>query len=273
MTKIKQISQWHWRGPEEDGYTPNFYTTEYAAQHYPFGMFVQQEPLQPMNKEIHFNSDRQDKDSLKKHFLDFASGAHRDYLDMRVASVLNRGYLTHLIPLLLILLALTHIFMPWQQQDIWIIAAIFLFCHLDIFRPVATPVRFHRRNQEVYVWHKKYLYRIPWQQCEISAMIARRHSGQGSLDDGYQLVLWLNPQHAMNKSLDETQYRALVLVRESHSHHRIYGYWEYVRRFMMQDFPYCQEQSTKPRPLFHPLLRHKWPERVHEWTGEKCTWL
>ncbi|MEF1282392.1 hypothetical protein QTN94_00005 [Vibrio sp. M250220] len=142
---------------------------------------------------------------------------------------------------------------------------------LSLFKPIAMPVRFHKKNQEVYVWHNKVLYRIPWQECEISVIVAKTHMGYGRLKDGY---------------------------------------WEYVRRYMADEQPLWYEISKEPRiggvntdkareqgysnfvalirfilvlPIvfvFRPALfslwcnplRHKWPEQVHEWTGKRCNW-
>lgn len=88
-----------------------------------------------------------------------------------------------------------------------------------------------------------------------------------------------------------------------------YGYWEYVRRYMMDEKPLWYEISERPRVagfnhkiintrsklhrtlvyilgvpcifLFKPHqfslwfnpFRHKWPDQVHEWSGERCNWL
>ncbi|MCA2019204.1 hypothetical protein LDJ79_24120 [Vibrio tritonius] len=108
---------------------------------------------------------------------------------------------------------------------------------VDLFRPIPTPVRFHKMNQEVYVWHKGVLYRIPWKECEISVVVAQSNIGYGHLWDGYDLVLWLNPKHAINKNLSGQKYKRLVLHTTGKRHIVVYGYWEYVRRYMANETP------------------------------------
>ena len=180
---------------------------------------------------------------------------------------------------------------------------------IDLFRPIPTPVRFHKMNQEVYVWHKGVLYRIPWKECEISVVVAQSNIGYGHLWDGYDLVLWLNPKHAMNKDLWGKKHKRLLMHTTGKRHVEVYGYWEYIRRYMMNDTPLWFKISEKPRVarfnhelisstgfvksiliylasipfllLFKPHhislwfspFRHKWPEQVHEWSGERCNWL
>ncbi|MGO3740111.1 MAG: hypothetical protein ACTJGG_11680 [Marinomonas foliarum] len=90
-------------------------------------------------------------------------------------------------------------------------------------------------------------------------------------------------------------------------HIPLYGYWEYVRRYMTGDKSLYIEMSKEPRIpgfntemakrvgyikaiflfiimipfafLFKPAkmallspFKEKWPEEVHEWTGERCDW-
>lgn len=143
----------------------------------------------------------------------------------------------------------------------------------------------------------------------MSVMVAREHWGYGMLKDGYQLVLWLNPAHAVNRDLSGQKHSQLVLLNNLTYHAPIYGYWEYVRRYMTGDTPFWYEISDRPRiphfvksnvekdgwlkaiidfvigmvlilffkpelfALWAGPLRHKWPEEVHQWSGKRCNWL
>jgi len=186
----------------------------------------------------------------------------------------------------------------------WCVFAVFcLIIFYDVFRKIPMPVRFHQKNQEVYVWHKKVLYRIPWDECEISAIVDKTHMGYGHLKDGYELTLWLNPKHAINKDLIGEKHRRLPLTNEMSKHFTIYCYWEYIRRYMAKDASLWYEISQRSRRpyflhkisimglihrVFYILLAlvfsssrlslmasfwcDKWPKEVHEWTGEECNW-
>lgn len=79
-------------------------------------------------------------------------------------------------------------------------------------------------------------------------MIMQSNMGYGHLSDGYDLALWLNPKHAVNKHLSDGKYRRLVLHNAASKHTSVYGYWEYIRRYMTGDgvvwFPISEEPRT-----------------------------
>lgn len=316
MSDIKQVGPGHWIGPEDDGYQPHFFTTDNAVYNYPFGSLIQEDPLQPANKRIEMDYDESKGESIGEFFETFSAGGHEHYLDMRVHSVTSRGKGLGLS----ILLGLIYLAVFWTVRAVgnvadqinwldWgVLSTLIVITFGELFRPIATPVRFHKTNQEVYVWHKKVLYRIPWYECEMSVIVAKSHMGYGYLKDGYELVLWLNPKHAFNKDLSGQKHTRLPLVNNMTYHSPIYGYWEYVRRYMTGDTPFWYRISEEPRVpgfnhkilredgfirglfgyltvipvvfLFKPAhfalwwgpLRRRWPKEVHEWTGEKCNW-
>lgn len=321
MSEIRQVAPNHWVGPEEFGFTPNFHITQHGVEHYPNGHLIQQEPLNPGNKKItlvHETTEPGEKEDLGEFFELFSAGGHEDFLDMRVQSVHGRGGNVYAVIFFTLLWLVIKTSMVYTAGDTWspsyvdmTVMAILAICMgLSLFKPIAMPVRFHKKNQEVYVWHNKVLYRIPWQECEISVIVAKTHIGYGRLKDGYELMLWLNPKHAVNADLTEHRHQYISLLRHMGSHAPMYGYWEYVRRYMADEQPLWYEISKKPRQigvnfklaqeegrsrlfaivtfiLVSPLgfllrpadfslwcnpLRHKWPEQVHEWTGKRCNW-
>ena len=319
-SNIKKVGPNHWTAPAQYGYQPNFCVTEHGREHYPLGAFVREEPLQPNNKIIGFELNEETK-HLGEFFEQYSAGGHEQFLDMRVSSVNSRGKGVFLALFLGTIYLVCGILVRLNSKAFsdgdtglfwldWAVIGVLLgIALIDLFRPLATPVRFHKSNQEVYVWHKGVLYRIPWQECEISAMIMQSNMGYGHLSDGYDLALWLNPKHAVNKDLSDEKYRRLVLHNAASKHTSVYGYWEYIRRYMTGDgviwFPISEEPRTatfdakdffskgiirgllfyilsipallffKPHHLslkFNPF-RHKWPEQVHKWSGERCNWL
>jgi|GEM_PF-3209436 len=321
MNEIRQVGPNHWVGPEEFGFTPNFHITQHGVEHYPNGHLIQQEPLNPGNKKItlvHETTEPGEKEDLGEFFELFSAGGHEDFLDMRVQSVHGRGEFMGLVFLFtLIWLGLKGWGfidgLAWSDTyviDLIYLALIGVTIAVGLFKPIAMPVRFHKNNQEVYVWHNKVLYRIPWQECEISVIVAKTHIGYGRLKDGYELMLWLNPKHAVNADLADHRHQYISLLRHMGSHAPMYGYWEYVRRYMADEQPLWYEISKKPRQigvnfqlaqeegrsrlfaivtfiltlplgfLLKPALfslwcnpmKHKWPEQVHEWTGKRCNW-
>ena len=318
-SNIKKVGPNHWTAPAQYGYQPHFCVTEHGRKNYPLGAFVREEPLQPNNKIIGFELN-EETNHLGEFFEQYSAGGHEQFLDMRVSSVNSRGKGVFLALFLGTIYLVCGILVRLNSKafangdtglfwlDWTVIGVLLAIALVDLFRPLATPVRFHKKNQEVYVWHKGILYRIPWQECEISAMIMQSNMGYGHLSDGYDLALWLNPNHATNKDLSGEKYRRLVLQNVGGKHSSIYGEWEYIRRYMTGEKPLWFEISQRPRvPRFKRKLlegniflnichyifmipfviivrphlfslwfnpfRHKWPEQVHEWSGERCNWL
>ncbi|QRV24871.1 hypothetical protein [Marinomonas foliarum] len=316
MSKIKQVSANLWVGPKDMGFTPHFKRTEHAIAHYPKGESLIHEPVQPENKKIPLVYKNKGAENMEEVFKGSSAGGHEGYLDMRVNSVANRGegfYIMGIIGMLV-----------WWSFEFFVLSAIqdelirdisiysgYAFFGIGalicLFRTLHTPVRFHKANQEVYVWHKKVLYRIPWDECELSIRVDNRNIGLKGQQDGYQLTLWLNPKHAVNKDLTGQKHVPLNMFHNMDHHIPLYGYWEYVRRYMTGDTPFYIEMSKKSRTprfnteraesmgyikaicffiiiipfafLFKPekmaLLspfKERWPKEVHEWTGERCDW-
>ena len=315
MSSLRKIGPNHWTAPEIMGFIPNFHQTENARRNYPFGHFLKEEPLQPNNKKIPIESPIEGTEDLGEFFDRYSAGGHKEFLDMRLYSVNARGSWIYLAMIWGALYAFIMFLMRTLSQHyvpgdfFWFDVAVISFFGVgilvDLFRPIPTPVRFHKANQEVYVWNKGVLYRIPWKECEISVVIAQSNIGYGHLLDGYDLVLWLNPKHAVNKDLSGEKHRRLSLDSVGKQHIAIYAYWEYIRRYMTGSTPLKYEISERPRipridlkdasfkgilsiifafPIlfiarpnlvslwFNPF-RHKWPEEVHEWSGERCNWL
>lgn len=314
MSNIKQVGPNLWTAPEDMGVTPKFMRTEHAIKHYPKGRSLLHEPLK-QDVKTPLKASGEETEALGEVFEYSSAGGHPGYLDMRVNSVTNRDmffygglffafiwwgfvYFSNGI--------VTDDFIP-SYFEYSIYGLCFALSILTLFRPLAKPMRFHKANQEVYVWHKKVLYRIPWQECEFSIRVAKQNEGYRGLRDGYQLSLWLNPKHAVKPPLSGGSYVELNIFHNMNHHIPLYAYWEYVRRYMngeeplyieMDQQPRCPRYSTKTakeegyvkttllfiiglpimlliKPnkmaLWTPF-KAKWPEEVHEWTGERCDW-
>ncbi|MBV7317616.1 DUF6708 domain-containing protein [Shewanella sp. NIFS-20-20] len=313
--KITKVSKDLWIGAEEDGYTPSFINTIKRRGHgfsTGFGTsHIMEDVLNPPAKSIPMQDDAQ----YNVAFYLYSAGTHGDFIDMRVNSVHNRQTLTRaaqflLLPMFLFLyfiLRLGRDDVPWLYLgpvELGLVVCMLLMCFIDVCRPLRTPVRFHHKNQEVYVFHKKALYRIPWKECEIATMFAPHHVGYGAFSDAYNLNLWLYPQHCVNNQA-RSQPVALNLLMSVSGHSETYSYWEFVRRFMSegptgisfanqpQAFVYKiphANWSLKARiigwilaPVFYCLLpfispsqfatrfnpiKDQWPDVVHQWSGK-----
>ncbi|QNT06982.1 hypothetical protein IBG28_04915 [Marinomonas arctica] len=271
--------------------------------------------MQPDNKKIPIKYIKKEAEDMGEFFEGASAGGHEGYLDMRVNSVINRdGFFYMGLVCLFIWWAFDSFALSHMQNELFRQILTYggygLFFALSfgtLFRPLATPVRFHKKNQEVYVWHKKVLYRIPWDECEMSICVAKQNEGYRGLQDGYQFNLWLNPKHAVNKDLTGQSHEPLNMMHNMNHHTVVYGYWEYVRRYMTGEEPLYIEMSEKSRTprfskkvatekgyikailIFVPAIpimllvkpnsmalltpfKAKWPKEVHEWTGERCDW-
>ncbi|TXR54235.1 DUF6708 domain-containing protein [Reinekea thalattae] len=325
MSNIQKVGSNLWVAPEHFGVTPKFQRTEHALNYYPNGASLLHETLNPGNKKFRFDyEDEPDHPDypgdlsakyLGEVFDHSSAGGHDGYLDMRVNSVTNRDVFFY-SGLIVAFIWWTFDYLVIRSFTTWvvpesIIYGMYFLCFglssITFLCPLATPVRFHKKNQEVYVWHKKVLYRIPWQECELSVQVAKRNEGYRGLQDGYQLTLWLNPKHAVNQDLTGQKHVALNMLHNMNHHIPLYTYWEYVRRYMNSEQPLYIEITKKPRRpsfntelarktgylkavlvfiitapfvfLFNPNkmalltpVKHKWPKEVHEWTGECCNW-
>ncbi|CZF85470.1 hypothetical protein GCE9029_05030 [Grimontia celer] len=319
--KINKVSNELWIGASYYGYAPKFkntisrrgkgFSTGFGTSH------IMEDMLNPPPKEIRLDWDGEG-DFYNAGYA-FVSSTQGEFIDMRVNSVHNRQTLTRLsqfilLPIFLftyLIIRLTRDDVPWfylHPVELGVFLVMLLLCFLEICRPIKTPVRFHHKNQEVYVYHKKALYRIPWKECEIATMYAPHHVGYGSFSDAYNLNLWLYPKHCVNDNAGAEPV-ALNLVTSVDGHADTYIYWEYVRRFMTggQDaigagneqkqflfYPTPASSKLKDRaiiwailPLFFFLLpfispsqfairfnpiKDHWPEDVHKWTGKTIDW-
>lgn len=314
MSNIKQVGPNLWEGPEHFGVTPRFMRTDHAVKHYPKGRSLLLEPLH-QNVKTPLEDSGDETDALGEMFELCSAGGHPSYLDMRVNSVLNRDMFFY-GGLLFALVWWTFDYFVIQdftsiEVPDFLVPGVYGLCFalsiLTLFRPLAKPIRFHKANQEVYVWHKKVLYRIPWQECEFSIRVAKQNEGYRGLRDGYQLSLWLNPKHAVKPTQSGQTYVELNMLHNMNHHIPLYAYWEYVRRYMNGEEPLYIEMDERPRrPSYNtelakeegyikttllflvgvPLMllikpnkmalwtpfKEKWPEEVHDWTGERCDW-
>ncbi|CAG9295108.1 hypothetical protein [Celerinatantimonas diazotrophica] len=318
VSRIKQLDENTWQAPESLGLVPVFH--RYNNGHRVFGKAAQEDIVNPPPKPIYrdnaaFSKDTDGEEGITQdEFVQsgymFASSQHSDYLDMRIDSVINRGKFIISALFFLAIWFIVKLTSVWQGES-WsptlfdwsfYIGTIVCFAW-DLLRRAQLPVRFHVKNQEVYVYYRRVLYRIPWQECEMSVRLTKYHTGMGNMRDGYQLVLWLNSDHTVNKQR-KRKYRRLVLEHLDDDHISPYLYWEYVRRFMAGELAYIPERSqhnidTLKRlnikaifnlffvyPIYLILktdqvalkidyynpFHRRWPQEVHEWTGEKCNW-
>lgn len=314
MSNIKQVGPNLWTAPEDMGVAPRFMRTEHAIKYYPKGWSLLHEPLSAA-KPISIKYTKEGAENMGEIFEYSSAGGHPGYLDMRVNSVTNRDMFFYGGLFFAFIWWTFDYFVIQEFTTInvpdFLVSGVYGLCFalsiLTLFRPLAKPVRFHKANQEVYVWHKKVLYRIPWQECEFSIRVAKQNEGYRGLRDGYQLSLWLNPKHAVKPTLSEQTYVELNIFHNMNHHIPLYAYWEYVRRYMNGEDPLYIEMDERPRrPSYNtelakeegyikttllflvgvPLMllikpnkmalwtpfKHKWPEEVHEWTGERCDW-
>ena len=239
-----------------------------------------------------------------KHYLDMRVNSVTN------REMLTRFSQAFLLPIYLILYFLPRLGgqIGWFEGGIFdycALALIFGFILYDFLKPIATPVRFNYEKQEVYAYHKGALYRIPWDECEIACMYAPDFMGVGGLADAYSLNLWLYPKHCVNGKAGNKPV-PLVLNNTGEVHADNYDYWEYVRAYMTDgpdkvyafDDKYSRAKYiridkmpllgipfilplvtfitflTKPAKLYIWLnpFKKKWPQEVHEWTGETINW-
>ncbi|WP_104401595.1 DUF6708 domain-containing protein [Vibrio penaeicida] len=323
--KINKVSKDLWIGAEHRGYAPEFkntirrrgvgFSTGFGTSH------IMEDVLNPPEKEIELKDEFEEIDGgfYDSSYLLHSAGTHGDFIDMRVNSVHNRQTLTRfaqffMFPIFLItylIIRLARNDTPWfylHPMESGVVVFILLLCFVELCRPIRTPVRFHHKNQEVYVFHKKALYRIPWKECEMACMYAPHHVGNGAFSDAYNLNLWLYPKHCI-KGPCGAEPVALNLTTSVDGHSDVYIYWEYVRRFMsmgekgvltgnMQEPVLFKipnpNWSVKAKiigwilsPVFYGLLpfispsqfairfnpiKDRWPEEVHKWTGKTVNW-
>ncbi|MCS7488768.1 hypothetical protein UA24_20535, partial [Marinomonas sp. BSi20414] len=90
MSKIRQVEENLWVGPEHFGVTPQFKKTDYAIKHYPNGLSLIHDPLQPDNIKPPLVFTSKETEELGEVFEGSSAGGHEGYVDMRVNSVTNR---------------------------------------------------------------------------------------------------------------------------------------------------------------------------------------
>ena len=315
MERIDKSNPDAWIDIELGGYQPTFRNTKMLRGNgigTGFGKgVVMEDILSPPIKQIPRSEDYEEV--LDTSYALFSAGLHDDYMDMRVNSTSNRVTLTRvtqffLFPMFLIVYFASRVGgLGWFEFDLFhslflgIMATLILY---EFLKPIATPVRFNYKAQEVYAYHKGALYRIPWQECNIACMYAPHFMGVGGLAPAYNLNLWLYPKHCVNGKASQEPI-ALVLRSEVEDHTLTYHYWEYIRIFMQsgskeisrEEEKHCHtilwdvESSLLKRILFFPLavciwmvlapsalylwlnpFKIKWPKEVHEWTGEVRNW-
>ncbi|SJL83077.1 hypothetical protein [Vibrio palustris] len=317
MSDLRQVGPNEWVGPEKTGITPHLSHTEHAKRNYKAGN-VLHEPLMPGNYIVPIDYENRPTEHMGEFWDAFTAGGHQTFLDMRPQSSHARGNILYSMLVAVFLWGGYKCVTAWawgsqewalNTVDQGILSVFVLIVLIGFFRPVALPIRLHKRNQEVYVKHKGVLYRIPWDECELSVMYKGFYLGAASIKDTYQLVMWLNPKHAVNQDLTGEKHERLLLNEEVGGHVSAYGYYEYIRRYMTGDEPFAMTISAKeklPRKnnelmnQFGPIssifrvcwllvlllllkpslfalkyapIKDKWPEEVHEWTGERCNWI
>lgn len=319
VSRIEQIDENTWQAPDVYGHAPVFH--KYKNDHGFMGRDRREDILNPPPKQIRWDSSKlvenrdgqehvTEDDLVHDGFAFFGAAQGDFYVDMRIDSVSNRGKFIWPAVFALIIWGFVRIVSSfgedssawgWFDYPFWIGGG--LCFAWDLFRRAQLPVRFHAKNQEVYVYYRRVLYRIPWDQCDISVQVAMYHTGMGNMRDGYDLVLWLDPKFAVNNKKKSGRPRRLVLNHMDEYHHNPYLYWEYVRRFMAGKAMY-DYKNTRPKIMFfkkqilpmlvgicfYPILifyktsdvalqidyinpfKRRWPKAVDEWTGEKCNW-
>lgn len=319
---INKVSQNLWIGREDYGYAPHFYNTRHLrgkGLSTGFGHYdIMEDVLNPPSKSVKLDW-HNSPTFYNAAYGSFSAGTHGDFIDMRVNSVHNRQTLTRfaqfiMLPIVLIIYFFVRIArndIDWGElhiAEVFMFGFVFILFFIDFIRPIATPVRFNYTKQELYVYHKKALYRIPWNECQIASMYAPDHVGYGGYADAYNLNLWLYPKHCVNGKAG-TEPISLILVHSVQDHADVYIYWEYIRRYMANgiDAVLHEDREEKmvllfPHPnwsfkkrmiawLCYPLfivllpfispsifairynpLKSRWPQQVHEWTGRKVDW-
>lgn len=315
VSRIKKIGPEEWQAPSFLGREPIFKIYHHGHSVYERG--IREDLVNPPPQVIHWEKSKLINNETEEQVLPgaykyYAASQHQDYLDMRVDSVSNRGRLIWPAILVLAIWFFVKIWTVFWDGESWTLTPWFDWPFViggaccfawDLFRRAQLPVRFHMKNQEVYVYYRSVLYRIPWNECEMSVQVAMFHTGAGNMKDGYELVLWLNPAHAVNKTFKQKKFRRLVLIHQDILHFAPYLYWEYVRRFMFGKPAYesevPQQNIFRFKKKFIPIVvgififpylilyrsgevalhidnlnpfKRRWPKEVDEWTGEKCNW-
>ncbi len=316
MERIDKSNPDAWVAIEQSGYQPTFRNTKTlrgSGISTGFGKgVVMEDVLNPPAREVPRSEAKEEMQ--QNAYAMFSAGVHGHYLDMRVNSSSNRKTLTRLtqfflFPMFLIVYFASRIGgLDWLEFDLFhslflgIMAALILY---EFLKPIATPVRFNYKTQEVYAYHRGALYRIPWPECQISCMYAPHFMGVGGLAEAYNLNLWLYPEYCVNNKAPKHPI-ALILRTEIEDHTLNYNYWEYIRCFMTsgpsgifhkeRKYPHSmgwdiENTSLAKRIMFLPLtililglfaparlylwlnpFKIKWPKEVHEWTGEVRNW-
>ncbi len=318
MERIDKSNPDAWVAIEQGGYQPTFHNTKSrrgSGVSTGFGKgIVMEDVLNPPAREVPRSENKEEMQ--QNAYAMFSAGVHDHYLDMRANSTSNRKTLTRVVQFLLFPIAFILYLIPrlgssgqaWGELAYfeWIELGIMLALVLyEFLKPIATPVRFNYKTQEVYAYHRGALYRIPWSECQISCMYAPHFMGVGGLAEAYNLNLWLYPEYCVNGKAPQHPV-ALNLRTEVEDHTENYNYWEYVRTFMEGGSEAIYyEESNQPKSigwdvegksilqkviafpfaclsymLFYPAglylwlnpFKVKWPKEVHEWTGEVRNW-
>lgn len=169
---------------------------------------------------------------------------------------------------------------------------------------VKTPVRFHRKNKEIYVHINNSLYKIPWEKSDISIIVK-----QNKITTNYYLTLWLDPKYDVNNNSEVVV--PFTLFSSEDIHGKVYFFWDYINRYMKYADPFSVKKQKKQLKapekkenktistqlfdllifiIFLPILimivfsdhnelrrvlnpfKQKWPSKVHEWTEKVCNW-
>ena len=320
MERIDKSNPDAWVAIEQGGYQPTFHNTKPlrgSGISTGFGKgIVMEDVLNPPTRKIPRSEEEEEEEEhiQKSAYSMFNAGVHNHYMDMRINSSSNRVTLTRtaqiiLLPIFLLVYVTSRIGgQGWLEFDLFdsiFLGIMTILILYEFLKPIATPVRFNYKTQEVYAYHQGALYRIPWNECQITCMYAPHFMGVGGLAEAYNLNLWLYPEYCV-KGKVPTQPVALILRTEIEDHTPNYNYWEYIRCFMEsgpdavfhkeRKYPHSmgwdiENTSLAKRLMFLPLtilvlaifaparlylwlnpFKIKWPKEVHEWTGEVRNW-
>ncbi|MFO6425518.1 DUF6708 domain-containing protein, partial [Motilimonas sp. KMU-193] len=231
------------------------------------------------------------------------------YMDFRHIGTTQRGlafgmYVFLCVPAFLLLVAIRKF--DWMLSNTgateWFLAGLFLCWAISFLRPLQMPMRFNRAKQEVYIWHRFKLYRIPWAEFNISLLALQDHIGSGQLMRNCRQVVWLYGEHQVPPHPNRAAV-ALTLYNNSASCEEPVQMWNYINKYMTQGLggvynePGEKHIDGRPRKgdsllvqlrmytiillispfmfiFFCPLMsiaynpfRWRWPKQVHQWTG------
>ncbi|WP_421847174.1 DUF6708 domain-containing protein [Marinomonas sp.] len=176
-----------------------------------------------------------------------------DFMDIRVTPESIKGNKSSKYFLILIAALVFNFFF---MDDVVLLPGLDNFLYLVLFSiffimivflaflplKINTPIRFNRKNQEVYVYNKKSLYRIPWDKVDMS-VVAKQSVKKHKKNSKYNFIFWLDPKYdTTGKSKSVVP---IKILSSEGIHGKIYYCCDYISRYMRFDSSVHIEEDQK----------------------------